>query len=163
MGAVREWVYPNANRDNQMFLEIIKNTKGDNAPKPNKERGINCHITNDWSEWDKVPQIMNFITWLEEVTELKLDDIWGVHYEDQGAIKWHNHHNFSGCTHSFAYYVNTPPNSSAICFARDPNDSDTWVSIPAQDGHVLVWEKELPHCVPPSDHAGRCVISGNLK
>ncbi len=163
MGAVREWVYPNAKKDNQMLLGIIKNTKGDDIPEPNRERGINCHITEDWHEWDWVPEVTDFIAWLEEVTEMEVDDLWGVHYENQGAIKWHSHHSLSGSTHSFVYYVNTPPNSSAICFARDPNDSDTWVSIPVQEGHLLVWECELPHSVPPSDHDGRCVISGNLK
>ena len=64
---------------------------------------------------------------------------------------------------SFVYYIKVPENSSSICFARDPNDSDTWTSVPVEKGHCLVWEKELPHSVAPSDHAGRCVLSGNLR
>ena len=76
--------------------------------------------------------------------------------------KWHAHAS-EEIKYSFVYYIKVPENSSSICFARDPNDSDTWTSVPVEKGHCLVWEKELPHSVAPSDHAGRCVLSGNLR
>ena len=163
MGAIREFDYPHK-EDNLKLLEIVKNASGEDVPEDNKERGENCHITEDWDvESSMEPEISRFVNWIEEVTESELWNLWGVFYYDKGGIQWHSHQAKSGITYSFAYYVNVPDNSSAICFAKDPNKEETCMEYPVTQGHCLVWEHDVPHCVPPSEHNGRCVLSGNLK
>ena len=165
MGAVKEYKYPDYDFYNRRLIELIANTAGDDIAESNRERGENCHITEDWDPmflYDH-QEVGDFVNWLEETTEKKLLNIWGVLYYDNGGIKWHSHHSEKDVTHSFVYYVNVPPNSSSIFFSRDPSNGSSAVSIDPQAGHCLVWESDLPHCVPPSNHSGRCVISGNLK
>ena len=126
------------------------------ANKPKKE---------DWIEdyFHKHSEVNNFVKWLEVTTEQKVENIWGVLYYDNGGIKWHSHHPNDDVSHSFVYYVNVPNNSSSTRFSKDPSKEGNDVDVPIIEGHCLVWDHNLPHCVPPSNHNGRCVISGNLK
>ena len=48
MGAVIEYKYPDYDFYNRRLLELIANTAGDNIAEPNRERGENCHITENW-------------------------------------------------------------------------------------------------------------------
>ena len=157
MNEVKEYEYPYQEDHSELEVEILNAT----APVPDSylERSEHCHI----AKWYSYPQkIRKFIEWIEDTTDCKLVNLWGVWYRDGGGIKWHAHAS-EEIKYSFVYYIKVPENSSSICFARDPNDSDTWTSVPVEKGHCLVWEKELPHSVAPSYHAGRCVLSGNLR
>ena len=164
MSEIREYDYPHK-EDNPKLLELIKNTSGKYIPESNRERGDNCHITEDWIEdyFHKHSEVNNFVKWLEVTTEQKVENSGGVLYYDNGGIKWHSHHPNDDVSHSFVYYVNVPNNSSSTRFSKDPSKEGNDVDVPIIEGHCLVWDHNLPHCVPPSNHNGRCVISGNLK
>ena len=163
MSEIREYDYPHK-EDNLKLLELVKNASGEDIPETNRERGENCHITEDWDVDSFVePDISKFVKWIEEVTDSVLWNIWGVLYYNEGEINWHNHQATMGITHSFAYYVNVPDKSSSIWFSRDPTREYMCMEYPITQGHCLVWEHDILHCVPPSEHNGRCVLSGNLK
>ena len=91
-----------------------------------------------------------------------MENLWGVWYRDGGGIKWHAHNSEEDIKYSFVYYIKVPENSSSIHFSKDPAKEDSLI-IPIEQGVCVVWDKDLPHCVPPSNHKGRCVLSGNLR
>ena len=64
--------------------------------------------------------------------------------------------------YSFVYYLQVPESSSSLHFSKDPETEEATI-LPINQGVCVVWDRGLPHCVPPSNHLGRCVISGNLK
>ena len=128
-------------------------------PNSYLERSEHCHI----AKWYSYPQkIRKFIEWIEETTDCKLENLWGVWYRDGGGIKWHAHNSEEDIKYSFVYYIKVPENSSSIHFSKDPAKEDSLI-IPIEQGVCVVWDKDLPHCVPPSNHKGRCVLSGNLR
>ena len=91
MGAIREYDYSHK-EDNPKLFEIIKNASGEDVPEDNKERGKNCHITEDWDVDSYMePEINRFVNWIEEVTNSELWNLWGVLYYDKGEINWHSH------------------------------------------------------------------------
>jgi len=99
------------------------------------------------------------VNWIEETTDTKLKDIWGVWYQDGGGIKWHSH--VGDFRYSFVYYIQVPEKSSSIIFSEDPETADQTTMYP-NEGICMIWDNDFPHCVPPSNHKGRCVLSGNL-
>ena len=157
MGEIREYEYPFQKVNTELEVEILNAT----APVPDSylERSEHCHI----AKWYSYPQkIRKFIEWIEETTDCKLENLWGVWYRDGGGIKWHAHNSEEDIKYSFVYYIKVPENSSSIHFSKDPAKEDSLI-IPIEQGVCVVWDKDLPHCVPPSNHKGRCVLSGNLR
>ena len=157
MREIKEYEYPFQKDNTELEVEILNAT----APVPDSylERSENCHI----AQWYSYPQkIRKFIEWIEETTDSKLESLWGVWYRDGGGIKWHAHNSEEDIKYSFVYYIKVPENSSSIHFSKDPAKEDSLI-IPIEQGVCVVWDKDLPHCVPPSNHKGRCVLSGNLK
>tara|TARA_B100000035_G_scaffold215824_1_gene184931 strand:+ start:403 stop:888 length:486 start_codon:yes stop_codon:yes gene_type:complete len=118
-----------------------------------------CHM----ARWSQPPQVIQrFVDWLEETTDSELESIWGVWYLDGGGIEWHSHASEDNIRYSFSYYIKVPEDSSSLYFSEDPSkDEDT--ILPVEQGICAVWDNDLPHCVPPSNHEGRCVLAGNLK
>tara|TARA_B100000925_G_scaffold90965_1_gene65952 strand:- start:459 stop:932 length:474 start_codon:yes stop_codon:yes gene_type:complete len=156
MREIKEYSYPYQEDKDELEVEILNAT----APVPDTylERSEHCHI----AKWHSYPQkIRKFIEWIEEITESKLGNLWGVWYRDGGGIKWHAHDSEEDIKYSFVYYIKVPKNSSSIHFSKDPAKEDSLV-IPIKQGVCVVWDNDLPHCVPPSNHNGRCVLSGNL-
>ena len=157
MKEIKEYEYPFQKDNTELEVEILNAT----APVPDSylERSEHCHI----AQWYSYPQkIRKFIEWIEETTDCKLENLWGVWYRDGGGIKWHAHNSEEDIKYSFVYYIKVPKNSSSIHFSKDPAKEDSLI-IPIEQGVCVVWDKDLPHCVPPSNHKGRCVLSGNLK
>ena len=157
MNEVKEYEYPYQEDHSELEVEILNAT----APVPDSylERSEHCHI----AKWYSYPQkIRKFIEWIEETTDCKLENLWGVWYRDGGGIKWHAHNSEEDIKYSFVYYIKVPENSSSIHFSKDPAKEDSLI-IPIEQGVCVVWDKDLPHCVPPSNHKGRCVLSGNLR
>ena len=159
MASIREYDYK-YKEDNVELEALVSNESTAPVPDSYHELTEHCHIIL----WNQYPQkIKKFIEWIEETTEAEVENIWGVLYNDGGGVKWHAHNSEKDIKYSFVYYIKVPPNSSAIYFAKDPSKEETWMEYPIVEGHCLVWDKELPHSVPPNNHSGRCVISGNLK
>ena len=157
MREIKEYEYPFQKDNTELEVEILNAT----APVPDSylERSEHCHI----AKWYSYPQkIRKFIEWIEETTDCKLENLWGVWYRDGGGIKWHTHNSEEDIKYSFVYYIKVPENSSSIHFSKDPAKEDSLI-IPIKQGVCVVWDKDLPHCVPPSNHKGRCVLSGNLR
>ena len=157
MREIKEYEYPFQKDNTELEVEILNAT----APVPDSylERSEHCHI----AQWYSYPQkIRKFIEWIEETTDCKLENLWGVWYRDGGGIKWHAHNSEEDIKYSFVYYIKVPKNSSSIHFSKDPAKEDSLI-IPIEQGVCVVWDKDLPHCVPPSNHKGRCVLSGNLR
>ena len=155
MREIKEYEYPFQKDNSELEVEILNAT----APVPDSylERSENCHI----AEWFSYPQkIRKFINWIEETTDAKVKDLWGVWYRDDGGIKWHTHK--GDYRYSFVYYIKAPEGSSSIYFSEDPETVEPTFFYPSQ-GICVVWDSDFPHSVPPGKHKGRCVLSGNLK
>jgi len=94
--------------------------------------------------------------------KLKLDSIWANVMEPGGAHAAHIHpHSVLSGT----YYVDVPPNASALRLEDPrlplmmaapprledaPEDARTFISITPRAGEVLMWESFLRHDVPPN-------------
>ena len=155
MREIKEYEYPFQKDNSELEVEILNAT----APVPDSylERSENCHI----AEWFSYPQkIRKFINWIEETTDAKVKDLWGVWYRDDGGIKWHTHK--GDFRYSFVYYIKVPEGSSSIYFSEDPETTEPTFFYPNQ-GICMVWDSNFPHSVPPGKHKGRCVLSGNLR
>ena len=155
MNEVKEYEYPYQEDHSELEVEILNAT----APVPDSylERSEHCHI----AKWYSYPQkIRKFIEWIEETTDCKLENLWGVWYRDDGGIKWHTHK--GDFRYSFVYYIKVPEGSSSIYFSEDPETTEPTFFDPNQ-GVCVVWDSDFPHSVPPGKHKGRCVLSGNLK
>ena len=154
MNEVKEYEYPYQEDHSELEVEILNAT----APVPDSylERSEHCHI----AKWYSYPQkIRKFIKWIEETTDSKVKDLWGVWYRDDGGIKWHTHK--GDFRYSFVYYIKVPEGSSSIYFSEDPETAEPTFFYPNQ-GICMVWDSNFPHSVPPGNHKGRCVLSGNL-
>ena len=155
MKEIKEYEYPFQKDNTELEVEILNAT----APVPDSylERSEHCHI----AQWYSYPQkIIKFINWIEETTDTKVKDLWGVWYRDDGGIKWHTHK--GDYRYSFVYYIKAPEGSSSIYFSEDPETVEPTFFYPSQ-GICVVWDSDFPHSVPPGKHKGRCVLSGNLK
>ena len=155
MREIKEYEYPFQKDNSELEVEILNAT----APVPDSylERSEHCHI----AQWYSYPQkIIKFINWIEETTDAKVKDLWGVWYRDDGGIKWHTHK--GDYRYSFVYYIKAPEGSSSIYFSEDPETVEPTFFYPSQ-GICVVWDSDFPHSVPPGKHKGRCVLSGNLK
>ena len=154
MREIKEYAYPYQENNSELMVAILNAT----APVPESytERSENCHIAKGI---ESSLAVQRFIKWIEETTDTTLEDIWGVWYQDGGGIKWHTH--VGNFRYSFVYYIQVPENSSSIIFAEDPMKGEQ-TTMYANQGICMIWDSDLPHCVPPSNHKGRCVISGNL-
>ena len=155
MREIKEYEYPFQKDNTELEVEILNST----APVPDSylERSEHCHI----AKWFSYPQkIRKFINWIEETTDAKVKDLWGVWYRDDGGIKWHTHK--GDYRYSFVYYIKAPEGSSSIYFSEDPETVEPTFFYPSQ-GICVVWDSDFPHSVPPGKHKGRCVLSGNLK
>jgi len=155
MREIKEYEYPFQKDNSELEVEILNAT----APVPDSylERSEHCHI----AQWYSYPQkIIKFINWIEETTDTKVKDLWGVWYRDDGGIKWHTHK--GDYRYSFVYYIKAPEGSSSIYFSEDPETVEPTFFYPSQ-GICVVWDSDFPHSVPPGKHKGRCVLSGNLK
>tara|TARA_B100001287_G_scaffold260880_1_gene249370 strand:+ start:78 stop:545 length:468 start_codon:yes stop_codon:yes gene_type:complete len=155
MREIKEYEYPHQKDKNELMSVILNSTSP--IPESYKERSENCHIAE---EIESSPVVQKFINWIEETTNTKLKDIWGVWYNDGGGIKWHTHK--GDFRYSFAYYIQVPEGSSSIYFSEDPETTEPTFFY-ANQGICVVWDSDFPHCVPPSNHEGRCVLSGNLR
>ena len=154
MREIKEYEYPFQKDNTELEVEILNST----APVPDSylERSEHCHI----AKWFSYPQkIRKFINWIEETTDSKVKDLWGVRYRDDGGIKWHTHK--GDFRYSFVYYIKVPEGSSSIYFSEDPETAEPTFFYPNQ-GICMVWDSNFPHSVPPGNHKGRCVLSGNL-
>tara|TARA_B000000532_G_scaffold181168_1_gene147516 strand:+ start:44 stop:511 length:468 start_codon:yes stop_codon:yes gene_type:complete len=154
MREIKEYEYPFQKDNTELEVEILNST----APVPDSylERSEHCHI----AKWFSYPQkIRKFIKWIEETTDSKVKDLWGVWYRDDGGIKWHTHK--GDFRYSFVYYIKVPEGSSSIYFSEDPETAEPTFFYPNQ-GICMVWDSNFPHSVPPGNHKGRCVLSGNL-
>ena len=154
MREIREYEYPFQKDNTELEVEILNST----APVPDSylERSEHCHI----AKWYSYPQkIRKFINWIEETTDAKVKDLWGVQYRDDGGIKCHTHK--GDFRYSFVYYIKVPEGSSSIYFSEDPETAEPTFFYPNQ-GICMVWDSNFPHSVPPGNHKGRCVLSGNL-
>ena len=154
MREIKEYEYPFQKDNTELEVEILNST----APVPDSylERSEHCHI----AKWYSYPQkIRKFINWIEETTDAKVKDLWGVWYRDDGGIKWHTHK--GDFRYSFVYYIKVPEGSSSIYFSEDPETAEPTFFYPNQ-GICMVWDSNFPHSVPPGNHKGRCVLSGNL-
>tara|TARA_Y100000996_G_scaffold124400_1_gene93783 strand:+ start:226 stop:699 length:474 start_codon:yes stop_codon:yes gene_type:complete len=156
MREIKEYEYPHQEDHSELEVEILNATAS--VPDSYLERSELCHIAR-WNNYP--PKIRKFIKWIEETTDATLENLWGVWYRDGGGIKWHAHNSEEDIKYSFVYYIKVPENSSSIHFSKDPTEEDSLI-IPIEQGICVVWDKDLPHCVPPSNHKGRCVLSGNL-
>ena len=158
MSEIKEYEYPYQEENSELMVAILNST----APVPDSylERSENCHVAKGIEESQAVRK---FVKWIEETTDTKLTTIWGVWYRDGGAIKWHTHNSEEDINYSFVYYIQVPDGSSSLNFSKDPAKEEEPLMIPINQGVCIVWDKDLPHRVPPSNHKGRCVISGNLK
>ena len=154
MREIKEYAYP-YQEDNTELMGAILNVTSPIADSY-AERSENCHIAKGI---ESSLAVQRFIKWIEETTDTILEDIWGVWYYDGGGIKWHLH--MGDFRYSFVYYIQVPENSSSIIFAEDPMKGKQTTMYPNQ-GICMIWDNDLPHCVPPSNHNGRCVLSGNL-
>ena len=154
MREIKEYAYP-YQEDNTELMGAILNVTSPVA-ESYAERSENCHIVKGI---ESSLAVQRFIKWIEETTDTILEDIWGVWYYDVGDIKWHSHG--GEFRYSFVYYIQVPENSSSIIFAEDPMKGKQTTMYPNQ-GICMIWDNDLPHCVPPSNHNGRCVLSGNL-
>ena len=155
MREIKEYEYPFQKDNSELEVEILNAT----APVPDSylERSQHCHI----AQWYSYPQkIIKFINWIEETTDTKVKDLWGVWYRDDGGIKWHTHK--GDFRYSFVYYIKVPEGSSSIYFSEDPETTEPTFFYPNQ-GICMVWDSDFPHSVPPGKHKGRCVLSGNLR
>ena len=155
MKEIKEYEYPFQKDNTELEVEILNAT----APVPDSylERSEHCHI----AQWYSYPQkIIKFINWIEETTDTKVKDLWGVWYRDDGGIKWHTHK--GDFRYSFVYYIKVPEGSSSIYFSEDPETTEPTFFYPNQ-GICMVWDSNFPHSVPPGKHKGRCVLSGNLR
>jgi len=157
MREVKEYEYPYQEDHSELEVEILNATTS--VPDSYLERSENCHIAR-WNDYP--PKIRKFIKWVEETTDSTLENLWGVWYRDGGGIKWHAHNSEKDIKYSFVYYIKVPENSSSIYFSEDPETTEP-TFFDANQGICMVWDKDLPHCVPPSNHQGRCVLSGNLR
>ena len=154
MREIKEYEYPFQKDNTELEVEILNSTAL--VPDSYLERSEHCHI----AKWFSYPQkIRKFINWIEETTDAKVKDLWGVWYRDDGGIKWHTHK--GDFRYSFVYYINVPEGSSSIYFSEDPETAEPTFFYPNQ-GICMVWDSNFPHSVPPGNHKGRCVLSGNL-
>jgi len=154
MREIKEYAYPYQEDNGELMVTILNSTAP--IPESYEERSENCHIAQ---QIQSSQAVQKFVNWLEEITDTKLKDIWGVWYKDGGGIKWHSH--VGDFRYSFVYYIQVPEKSSSIIFSEDPETSDQTTMYPNQ-GICMIWDNDFPHCVPPSNHKGRCVLSGNL-
>lgn len=156
MEEVKVHRYPFEDDNDELEEEILNPTAS--IPDSYLRDSENCQITR----WHTIPQkTKKFVEWIEETTNSKVEDIWGVWYHDGGGIKWHTHMSKDDIKYSFVYYVKVPEDSSSLRFSLDPSKSEE-ILLPVEQGLCAVWSNHLPHCVPPSNHKGRCVLSGNL-
>lgn len=157
MGEIKEYEYPYQEDNSELMVSILNST----APVPDSyhERSENCHIAKGI---ESSRAVQKFINWIEKTTDTNLESIWGVWYRDGGGIKWHSHNSEEDIKYSFVYYINVPEGSSSLHFSKDPEKEKATI-LPINQGVCVVWDNDLPHCVPPSNHKSRCVISGNLK
>ena len=155
MREIKEYAYPYQEDNGELMVTILNSTAP--IPESYEERSENCHIAQ---QIQSSQAVQKFVNWLEEITDTKLKDIWGVWYKDGGGIKWHSH--VGDFRYSFVYYIQVPESSSSLHFSKDPETEEATI-LPINQGVCVVWDRGLPHCVPPSNHLGRCVISGNLK
>ena len=160
MREIKEYAYPYQENNSELMVSILNSQSI--TTESYTERSENCHIAKGVEESRAVQK---FIKWIEETTDTTLEDIWGVWYRDGGGIKWHTHSSEDDINYSFVYYIQVPDGSSSLNFSKDPAKAkeEEPLTIPINQGICIVWDKDLPHCVPPSNHLGRCVISGNLK
>ena len=156
MREIKEYQYPYQEENSELMTAVLNST--DPVPDSYLENSENCHIVKGV---ESSQAVQKFIKWVEETTDSTLKNLWGVWYRDGGGIKWHAHSE-KDINYSFVYYIKVPENSSSIHFSKDPTEEDSLI-IPIEQGICIVWDKDLPHCVPPSNHKGRCVLSGNLK
>ena len=155
MREIKEYAYP-YQENNSELMEAILNATAPIA-ESYAERSENCHIAKGI---ESSLAVQRFIKWIEETTDTKLEDIWGVWYRDDGGIKWHTHK--GDFRYSFVYYIKVPEGSSSIYFSEDPETTEPTFFYPNQ-GICMVWDSNFPHSVPPGKHKGRCVLSGNLR
>ena len=156
MSEIREYEYPYQSDNSEMITAILNATES--APDSYYATSENCHITKGI---ESSRAVQKFINWIQETTNTKLETVWGVWYRDGGGIQWHAH-NGEDIKYSFVYYIQVPESSSSLHFSKDPETEEATI-LPINQGVCVVWDRGLPHCVPPSNHLGRCVISGNLK
>ena len=154
MREIKEYEYPYQEDNSQLMVAILNSTAP--IPESYEERSENCHIAQ---QIQSSQAVQKFVNWIEETTDTKLKDIWGVWYQDGGGIKWHSH--VGDFRYSFVYYIQVPDTSSSIIFSEDPEKGEQTTMYPNQ-GICMIWDNDFPHCVPPNNHKGRCVLSGNL-
>ncbi len=152
---MEQYTYPHHAEDKEKLFGIVADDAGDNLPEYIcRDVSPCCHVTNFDIIAEKF-EVQKFIKWLEETTNAKLYNIWGIIYGDQGGVKFHTHKS-EPAVYSFVYYINVPENSSPLMFP------ETKEIVPAEEGGCVVFDPNLWHGVPPSNHSGRCILSGNL-
>ena len=150
-----EYTYPHHGEDKESLFSIVADAIGDELPQYILDESPGCHVTN-WNIIAEHLEVQKFIKWLEETTNAELYNIWGLLYGDQGSVKWHSHKS-EFPAYSFVYYINVPENSGPLMFP------ETKEIILPTEGNCVVFDPNLSHGVPPSNHSGRCALSGNLK
>ncbi len=147
--------YPFWARDNDKIIEYITNA----PPFAMSPRECHAHMT----EWDlhvKCKEVGDLFNWVkytlipdhygEKPTNA---EIWGVRYSKGESLDWHNHRT---SRYSFAYYANCPEGSSPLMFKENN------VSIPPEEGKIIIFDGRLIHKVPPNDCDNRVIVSGNI-
>ena len=156
MREIKEYEYPYQEDNSELKVAILNSYP--TTTESYIERSDNCHIATGV---ESSQSVQKFINWIEETTDTKLETIWGVWYHDGGGIKWHSHNSEDDIKYSFVYYIQVPEGSSSLHFSKDPEKEKATI-LPIEQGICVVWDSDFPHCVPPSNHKGRCVLSGNL-
>jgi len=154
MREIKEYEYPYQEDNSELKVAILNSQP--TTTESYIERSDNCHIATGV---ESSQAVQKFINWIEKTTDTKLESIWGVWYRDGGGIKWHTHK--GDFRYSFAYYIQVPEGSSSLHFSEDPETIEPTFFY-ANQGICVIWDSDFPHCVPPSNHKGRCVLSGNL-
>ena len=109
---------------------------------------VKCKEVGDLFNWVKYTLIPDHYG--EKPTNA---EIWGVRYSKGESLDWHNHRT---SRYSFAYYANCPEGSSPLMFKENN------VSIPPEEGKIIIFDGRLIHKVPPNDCDNRVIVSGNI-
>ena len=89
---------------------------------------------------------------LFKLSELKIDQCWGVLYNKGGNVIKHNHFPYAL---SFVYFVKTPKGSSPLIIEGK--------RIKAEEGKIVIFHASQTHWCNPSKVNGRCCLVGNIR
>ena len=89
---------------------------------------------------------------LYKLSELKIEQCWGIMYNKGGNVIKHNHFPYAL---SFVYFIRSPKGSSPLIIESK--------RIKAEEGKMVIFHASQTHWCNPSKVNGRCCLVGNIR